>query len=97
MDPHGLVLALFLGAAVIALWVEIRFAERGPTSLSRILVHVIVAVLVLRVAMVAVQVMVGPDAAQTMIALFAVVLPALVYVFVTTLWVMRMVRGAMLR
>jgi hypothetical protein len=89
------VLLLFVAAAALALWVEVRLGEKGPTDLSRILLHVIGAVVVLRMA----RHVVGEADGQTpvVVVLIAILLPALVYVFLTSLWMLKMLRGAMPR
>ena len=39
------VLLVFVAAAALALWLEVRLGEKGPTTLSQILLHAIGAVL----------------------------------------------------
>ena len=92
------VLSLFLGAAILAMWADVRVGERGPTAFSRVLLHALVAFLVLRFAR---EIVVGvaeqDEAARTMLVLFGILLPALVYVFLASLWVLKVVRGALPR
>lgn len=97
MDKHYFVLALFVGAAFLAAWCYVRLESRTPRSMSRVVLHTVVAMLVLRIASMAVNRGVGDDATQTMLILFVVMLPALVYVFLASLWVLTMLRGAMPR
>lgn len=98
MASHGFILALFFGAALLALWCDVRLGERGPTALSRIVLHAIIALLLLRVARVAVDVAVGPgELVQNMLVLFGVFLPALVYVLLASIWVLRLVRNVLPR
>ena len=95
MGVPSFVTLLFLAGAALAIWLDVRLGGRGPSSLSQILLHAIGAVLFLRAARHVVE---ATDArASTMIVLFAVLLPALVYVFLTSLWVLKMVRDAMPR
>ena len=89
------VLLLFLAAAALALWLDVRLGGKGPTTLSQILLHSIGAVLLLRAA----REVVGAADGSTpfMVVLIAILLPALVYVFLTSLWMLKMLRGAMPR
>jgi hypothetical protein len=97
VDKHYFVLALFVGAAFLALWCYVRFESRSPSSMSRVLLHTLVAMLALRIASATVGLTVGDSPGQTMLVLFVVMLPALVYVFLASLWVLRMLRSAMPR
>ena len=92
------VLTLFLGAAALALWSDVRLGDRGPTELPRILLHALVAFVFLRFARVTVVgVAEQGEASRTMLVLFGVLLPALVYVFLASLWVLKLVRTALPR
>ena len=97
MDKHYFALALFVGAAFLAVWCYVRLETRAPTSLSRVILHTLVAMLALRIASMAVNRGVGEDVVQTLLILFALLLPALVYVFLASLWVLTTLRGAMSR
>lgn len=98
MGTQGFLVTLFAGAAVLAIWLDVRFGERAPKELSRIVLHVIIALIALRVARVGLKSLVEPgEAVQTMLLLFGLLLPALIYVFLSSLWVLRMVRGLMFR
>jgi ABC-type Fe3+-hydroxamate transport system substrate-binding protein len=95
MGASAFLLLLFGSAAALAVWVDIRLSGREPSSLSRVILHAFGAMLCLEVAK---RVVVGVNGANlTLIVLLAVVLPALVYVFLTSLWVLKIVRGAMPR
>jgi hypothetical protein len=95
---HGFILALFCGAALLAMWCDVRLGERGPTALSRIVLHAIIALLLLRVARVAVDVAIDPgEMVQTVLVLFGIFLPALVYVMLASIWVLRLVRSVLPR
>jgi hypothetical protein len=91
-------IAFFTAAAVLAIWVYVRLGERAPTALSRIILHAIVALVALRGARVAVAEGVHPgELAQSILVLFGILLPALVYVFVASLWVLRTIQSATAR
>ena len=95
MAPPLFALLLFVAAAALALWLDVRLGEKGPNSLSKILLHAVGGMLLLRAASQMVGAADGP--APLTIVLFAILLPALVYVFLTSLWMLKMLRGAMPR
>jgi hypothetical protein len=93
------VVALALGAAVLALWAVVRFPRLGPETLSGALVQVAVALLSglvlvpigMRSAL-AWDPTIGPLA-----AVFVFALPGLLYVFLASLWAMRVLQQMMRR
>jgi hypothetical protein len=95
MAPPVFAVLLFVGAAALALWLDVRLGEKGPRSLSQILMHALGGMLLLRAASHMVGAAEGP--APLTIVLFAILMPALIYVFLTSLWVLKMLRGAMPR
>lgn len=92
-------LTTFLCASgLLALWVDARLADRSPSSLRLAVFLTITGVLGLRLAKDVAVAMISPDnPALTMAVLFGLVLPALVYVFLTAIWMLKLVRGAMPR
>jgi hypothetical protein len=95
MDRQYFAVALFAGAAVLATWCYVRFEGRGPRSISGVLLHAVVAWGVLRAACAVLGFTAEPG--TTALALFVIMLPALVYVFLASLWVLTMLRSAMPR
>jgi len=95
MAAPAFVLLLFVAAAALALWLDVRLDGKGPSSLSQILLHAIGAVLLLRAARHGVSAADAPT--PTMIVILAILLPALIYVFLTSLWMLKMLRSAMPR
>lgn len=83
--------ALAVGAAVLALWVDVRVTGLRPRSLGRRLAHACVAFLALNVATVVLDRLAQPDAAtlQRELAVLLVFLPALVYAFLACAWLLR--------
>lgn len=81
MDGNAILLGYCLGGAALALWLLVRFPERGP----RRLVSVIVAVLAVAVALAASSPIFGAlvDAGRlgVLLGLLLVVLPALTLAF----------------
>ena len=94
MTTHGLVLALAMGAGAIALWLDARFKARGPLTVRRTFAHVAVSMLFLQLspALVVLVVAAGESPARKMIALFVVLLPALVYVWLSSIWLLKLLQ-----
>jgi hypothetical protein len=92
MDPESFVIALVLGAAALALWTDLRFPGLGPRSITARLVNAGIAALVVIVAPVPSQ----PGMLQ-ILAVLGLFLPALGYAFLTGLWLLRSLQGALLR
>jgi hypothetical protein len=83
--------ALALGAALIALWIDVRRPSLAPDSLAKRVLAAALAALALRL----VPVLHGSVlAAYT--SVFALLLPALVSSFLTAVWLMRSVRDGQL-
>ena len=90
MSVNAFVIVLCLGAALLALWIVARLPNIGPASLPRALVHVMAAVLVGAVtgpAMHAIGALPLPGSA--FVITFGIALPALTYMFLATVWLLR--------
>ena len=78
------------GAAALAIWMIARFPDRGPRGVGRCFLHVVtafgVAALVPRVIE-RVSELVGGS--SILVATLLVILPALLYMFLATLWLFR--------
>src|SRR5437016_2494289 len=90
----GIVIAL--GAALLALWADVRFESRRPASPARRVGHALVAFVVLQVAIVASARLAAPGAVigGRFVALYALLLPGLVYAFLSGLWIVRTLAAA---
>ena len=87
------------GAAVLALWVDVRFPRLGPGSMRVAGAHVIAAMTIAQLVSVPIGTMLDPAQPQRTAALLVtIVLPTLVYAFLTGLWMFkicqRMLGGA---
>jgi hypothetical protein len=91
------IIVLTLGAAALALWTLVRFPKLGPETLFGALIQVALAMAAgafvvpagMRSAL-AFEPPTGP-----MLAVFAFVLPGLSYLFLATLWAMRVLQQMM--
>ena len=85
----------FCASGALALWVETRLADRGPSSLRSVFIFLASGIFALHVAKSIAVAKLSPDTPTVNIAvLFGVLLPALVFVFLTTIWFLKLVRGA---
>ncbi len=93
MSVDGLLLVVVAGAALLALWTDVRFPALAPSELRAALVRVIVALalgqLVPPAMVFALERGVSPAATVLTLAL-----PALVLFFLAALWLMRVLQEA---
>ena len=90
MSMTTFVLFLCTGAALLALWLVLRFPELGPDDITKALLHVAVSVVVLQLLVPAIHAVgaTGLPGAQFVVS-FGIVLPGLTYVFVAAAWLIR--------
>lgn len=83
------VLVLTAGAALLALWLDVRLPRLAPPTLKRVILHVALALIVL-------QLISGLAATMTLyLALFVIVLPAFTYTFLTAIWFIRIAQSTL--
>ena len=94
VTTQGLVLAVAVGAGAIALWLDVRFKERSPQTAMRTFAHLAVSLLFLQLspALVVLVVAAGESPARKMVAIFAVLLPALSYVWLSSIWLIKLLQ-----
>lgn len=94
MSIATFVLVLCVGAALLALWLVVRFPELGPSEITWALLHVALSVVVAQVMLRSIGVVgrSGVPAAR-FVAAFGIVLPGLMYMFVAAAWLMRAAAG----
>jgi hypothetical protein len=76
------VMALAAGAALLALWIHVRFPSLAPERLGRAILHGATAFVLLKV------VAVLGEGTTAFVTIFVFLLPALVYALLCTIWVM---------
>jgi hypothetical protein len=85
--------ALVLGAALLALWVHCRRVERTPQDISRIALHTAAGFGAVTAAPLLMKVVGSADSpARALLSLFALVLPAFVYSFLTWIWLIKLLQ-----
>ena len=87
---------LLLGAAALALWIDVRFSRLRPDGLRDATVRLGSALLLLLLLPVAVTPFAGDGSpgAVRLGAVFALVLPALVYAVLVGVWIVKAAQGA---
>jgi hypothetical protein len=90
------VLAFLAGAAALALWIDVRFRRFAPSDLRWAMAHVVAAT----VANEALDARLGGFVASslphgTLIAIFGVILPLVVYAALAAIWVLRIAHRAL--
>jgi hypothetical protein len=92
---HNFLLSLGVGSALLALWLVVRFPEKSPKHFTPAVLHVCAALVL------------GPVIAQVVVvvwnrgfplaAIFGLLLPLLVYTFLTGAWVFKLVTDTLHR
>jgi hypothetical protein len=88
---------LAVGSALIAFWLVARFPDRGPGDFVRAIAHVLLAMLVGAFAPSFVAALATKGHAMAVFAVFAIVFPVLVYTFVATAWVLKLLHDTFAR
>ena len=94
MSSGSFVIALGIGAFVLAFWVQFRFPNLTPQNLGWALFHLIIAGVLGKLTKVVFS-SVELVPVGTMALVFGLALPVLVYSFVTGMWLIRVAQGAM--
>jgi hypothetical protein len=83
--------ALVLGAFLLAAWADMRLEQHRPASLRSLVVHVVVSCVLLQIATIGVALIVGQHGGtgRQFTAAFGLLLPTLVYAFLSGLWLIR--------
>jgi hypothetical protein len=90
MSNGMFVLALAVGAGLLAVWIHARFPTLAPERLGKTMLHAGAAFLVLRLTP-----GFGDSPTALFIGVFLFVLPALVYALLCTLWMLRIFQTAL--
>lgn len=94
MGREIFLLLFVLGSGALAMWVALRFPVLAPASLRSTGVHLAVAVVVGSVLGPVLHTVPGlPSELSLLVALFAVGLPAITYMLLVGLWLVRFAVG----
>jgi hypothetical protein len=91
MSPAIFVLFLALGAALIALWLDLRFPGLAPETLRANFVHAAVALVALTVVPVVIEPMFSPGQSLIvqLVGLLGILFAVLVYAFLAFMWLVK--------
>jgi hypothetical protein len=94
-----LLLFVLVGAGMLALWINARFPNLLPERRGVLLVHLVASLAGLQAAPALMRLVPGVEtvALPATAALLGLFLPALVYAFLSALWVIRTVQGVLAR
>jgi hypothetical protein len=95
VSRESFVSLLLVGSALLALWIDVRLGTRRPSSFKVIVLNCALAFVALRMIGVAAGALLSPDApVRTIAALFLVIQPMFVYVFLASLWFLKLLRDS---
>ncbi len=79
------------GAVVLALWTDLRFGEAGPARVVTVVLHLAAATLAV---VLSTEAMAAVDGSRPLavLSVMVVFLPALVYLFVSALWALKIIQ-----
>jgi hypothetical protein len=86
------VLVLCVGAALLAMWVVVRFPSFGPSEITWALLHVALSMVLAQLMVGSIGLVAGVPAAR-FVAAFGIVLPGLIYMFLAAAWLIRAAAG----
>jgi len=87
-------IALGVGAALIAFWIVARFPDRGPQDFKAAIVHVFAALAIGWFSPAAFGYVISFGKVAAMPAIFGILLPVLVYSFLSVAWFLKLAHGA---
>jgi hypothetical protein len=89
MSNSTFVLAFAASAALLAVWLHARFPSLAPDRLGKTILHAATAFLLLKLTSH------FQGSTSAVVIVFVLVLPALVYALLCTIWVLRHAQAAM--
>src|SRR5439155_9484415 len=87
--------AIGVGAVLIAVWFDIRFPHWAPTDLRRMLMYAAAAWVVPRTAVHTAFHSAGDSMTQKFAALFVVAFPSLVFMFLVGFWMIKLAQRSL--
>jgi hypothetical protein len=93
LSPTVFTMLFLIGAIAVAFWIDARFPRLAPGSLRAVLLHVGGTVVGAQLLTPLLTHILGGSPALTLVAIFAVALPALVYALLVAIWVIRILHG----
>jgi hypothetical protein len=89
-NTQTFLIALGVGSALIAFWLVFRFPDRGPGDFRKALIHVGAALAVGWFAPLVFDAFVVHGFAITVVGIFVIVFPVVVYTFLASAWLLKL-------
>jgi hypothetical protein len=87
---NGTLLVLFaLGGGALALWIDTRFPRLAPEGMRRTCFHLLAAMVFGQLAVPPIMGLLKGSEVGTLAGLFGAALPALIYCFLVSIWVIK--------
>lgn len=96
LSPQQYIVLFACGAALLAMWLHLRFPSSGPQEVPGVTAHLVVAVVAANL-LVPTAFRLASSVPDMLIATFGVALPATVYMFVSGIWLIRLGQGYLRR
>jgi hypothetical protein len=99
MTKTEFLVALALGASAIAIWIHMRFPSIAPEGLRTAIIHVGIALIVGQAIFPAFEAIL-PEMnpfARALVMTFLLGLPVLIYSLLSSIWIIRILQGALNR
>ena len=93
MSAHTVALALILGAAILAAWIDARAPWLTPGSFTAVGLHLICSIVTVELGMRVLGAAAGDAPMTVLAALFTAALPATVYMILSAFWVIKLLHG----
>ena len=90
MGVAGLLVAIVTASAALALWSYLRWPGAAPSKFGDAVLRVIGAFVLLQVGSFALDAAVGASPAAAVLAVVGVVAPVLAFMFLASLWIMKL-------
>jgi hypothetical protein len=90
MSSSTFLLVLTGGAGLLAIWIHARFPSLAPERMGHALVHALMAFALLKLTAT-----VGPGSFTVFVTVVFLVLPALVYALLCTIWILKHAQAAL--
>jgi hypothetical protein len=91
----GLLFALAVGAALLALWCHVRWPGAAPGSLGGAGLRVLLGFALLQVGVAVLERAVDASTGLALLAVLGVILPVLTFAFLASLWVLKLFADAL--
>lgn len=94
LTTSAFAVCFLVGAAVVAVWLDVRFPRLAPGSLKATLVHVGVTIVAAQIVLPFSFHALQGSRMLTLVALFGVAFPILTYSLLVAVWVLKLVANA---